>query len=438
MNANPLQNAYFERLAGFPIVVCRECHYGVWPSQIEGHLKRAHGHISPAVRTQLGDEIRNWPNIAIDPIELEIPSTRTQAIPQLIDPMPGWQCTLTPESCQYICRHKDTMRHHWQKKHQWSRTIQKGHPTRFQQPAIREHEEQACQPILCQQLFPKWLNSQYFAIIDEKEDSYLIPTTPRSTIWEQASQQYAEYEKQAAQRIQQGHVDEANPWLRRTGWVSYLDSFSSTQLLEYIDMPAMDDPIDQSLIAEPNERAIQAIWTAMGQVGQISQQSVIHTGVFVRMEAIRTERYQTRYQPLEAYQDPETIIERVRPWQQMLMFFWRTQDSASDKRHPPYRFTPRQQAAWNRLVQIARPVIRPQNPGQSIILQPGQRRPWELSPSPVPSASSSSEEESFTDDDEMDKDIHLDPELDPTPERFIPPLTPIQRACLDFCIELLN
>ena len=89
-------------------------------------------------------------------------------------------------------------------------------------------------------------------------------------------------------------------------------------------------------------------------------------------------------------------------------------------------------------MQIARPVIRPQNPGQSIILQPGQRRPWELSPSPVPSASSSSEEESFTDDDEMDKDIHLDPELDPTPERFIPPLTPIQRACLDFCIELLN
>ena len=120
------------------------------------------------------------------------------------------------------------------------------------------------------------------------------------------------------------------------------------------------------------------------------------------------------------------------------MFFWRTQDSASDKRHPSYRFTPRQQAAWNRLVQIARPVIRPQNPGQSIILQPGQRRPWELSPSPVPSASSSSEEESFTDDDEMDKDIYLDPELDPTPERFIPPLTPIQRACLDFCIELLN
>jgi hypothetical protein len=118
-----------------------------------------------------------------------------------------------------------------------------------------------------------------------------------------------------------------------------LNSFSSSQLLEYIDMPAMEDPMDPSPIADPNERAIQAIWTAMGQVGQISQQSVLHTGVFVRMEAIRTERHQTRYQPLEAYQDLETILERVRPWQQMLMFFWRTQEGESGQRYPPYRLT---------------------------------------------------------------------------------------------------
>jgi hypothetical protein len=47
---------------------------------------------------------------------------------------------------------------------------------------------------------------------------------------------------------------------------------------------------------------------------------------------------------------------------------------------------------------------------------------------------SDSDAEPFTEDDETDDDIHLNP----TPERSIPPLTPIQRACLDFCIELLN
>ncbi|KAF5014188.1 hypothetical protein F66182_14910, partial [Fusarium sp. NRRL 66182] len=83
---NPVsfQNAYFERLADFPVVVCRECRYGVWPSQIEGHLQRAHRHISPTIRIQLGEEVRNWPDLAMDPIELDIPSIRTQAIPQLV------------------------------------------------------------------------------------------------------------------------------------------------------------------------------------------------------------------------------------------------------------------------------------------------------------------------------------------------------------------
>ncbi|KAE8550147.1 hypothetical protein EYB25_008678 [Talaromyces marneffei] len=285
---------------------------------------------------------------------------------------------------------------------------------------IQEQQEQACRRVSCQRIFPRKTGSQYFAIIDEEEDSDPIPTTPGSTIWEQASRQYAEYEKQAAERIQQGHVDEANPWLRRTGWVPYLHSFPSTQLLEYIDMLAMDDAVNHSPVADLDEQAIQAIWTAMGQVGQISQQSVIHTGVFVRMEAIRTERHQTRYQPLEAYQDLETMTERA----------------------SPYRFTQRQRAAWNRLVQVAHPQIPPQNPRRSIVLQPGQRRPWELSPSPISSESSHSEDESFTDDDEMDEEIHedpeLDPKLDPAPQSAIPPLTPLQRACLDFCIELLN
>lgn len=101
-------------------------------------------------------------------------------------------------------------------------------------------------------------------------DSQSIPTTAESRIWEQATQQYTEYQKQAAEKFQQGRVDEANPWLRRTGWVSYLEPFSSTQLLEYIDMLDMNDLIDHTQTTNPDEYAIQAIWTAMGELGQIS------------------------------------------------------------------------------------------------------------------------------------------------------------------------
>src|SRR3954451_5689702 len=108
----PFQSIMFERLPDFPIVVCRDCRYGVWPSQIEGHLGRAHGHLLPAVRTQLGDEVRSWPDITIDPIELEIPQSRTQAIPQLVGPLDGWQCQLSPGSCLYVCPSMSTMRQH--------------------------------------------------------------------------------------------------------------------------------------------------------------------------------------------------------------------------------------------------------------------------------------------------------------------------------------
>lgn len=60
--------------------------------------------------------------------------------------------------------------------------------------------------------------------------------------------------------------------------------------------------------------------------------------MFVRIEAIRTEQHQTRYQPLQPYQHEEGIKDRVRSWRQVLMFLARTH-----KRHdwasPKYRFT---------------------------------------------------------------------------------------------------
>lgn len=441
-NTSPFQNAYFQRLDDFPIIVCRECQHGVWPSQIEGHLRRAHRHITPAIRSQLGDEIRRWPQIAIDPIELEIPLTRTQAIPQLVGPIDGWQCQLSPGSCSYTCPSIVTMRLHWSKEHGWSRASHRGQPTQSAMQTIQELQDQACRPVQCQRLFPRKAGSQYFAIIDNQESSDPSSTTPGSIFWEKATQQYAQYEQQATERIQLGHVDEANPWLRRTGWVLYLNSFSSHQLLEYIQMPAVNDSMDHTHVLNPDEHAIQAIWMAMGELGRVSQQSIIHTGVFVRLEAIRTERHQTRYQPLEAYQDSETMKERVRPWQQMLIFFWRTQQGASDQTHPRYRFTPRQQAAWDQLVQVARPQIQSRTPSRSLTLTMALRPPRDTTPSPISSESSGSEDKSSTDhdqtDDHMFDDSERDSELDPTAEGSRSPLTAIQQACLEFCIELLN
>jgi hypothetical protein len=45
-----------------------------------------------------------------------------------------------------------------------------------------------------------------------------------------------------------------------------------------------------------------------------------------------------------------------------------------------------------------------------MVLQPGQQHPWELSLSPASSESSHLDDESFTNDEEMDKDIYHNPE----------------------------
>ena len=88
-----------------------------------------------------------------------------------------------------------------------------------------------------------------------------------------------------------------------------------------------------------------AIWAAMAGLLRFSQASVIErVGVFVRLEAIRTEKHQTRFQPLQPYMDKEAIVKHTRPWQQVLMFFARTQKEHAWK-SPQYRFKRRQREA---------------------------------------------------------------------------------------------
>ena len=83
----------------------------------------------------------------------------------------------------------------------------------------------------------------------------------------------------------------------------------------------------------------------MARLTRFSQTSAIkRVGVFVRLEAVRTEKHQTQYKPLQPYMDQEAIVKHTRPWQQMLMFFARTQREHGWK-SPEYRFRRRQHKA---------------------------------------------------------------------------------------------
>jgi hypothetical protein len=130
-------------------------------------------------------------------------------------------------------------------------------------------------------------------------------------------------EKQAQNTIQDGKRDKVNLWLQRTQWLPYLVGIERPDLLACVKEPVSDSDPQKDKEAEPVEAAI---WAAMDRLVQFSQASVVdQIGVFVRLEAIRTEKHQTRYQPLQPYMAKDAIVKHMRPWQQMLMVFARTQ-----------------------------------------------------------------------------------------------------------------
>ncbi|KAL4922956.1 uncharacterized protein BDV17DRAFT_296810 [Aspergillus undulatus] len=110
---------------------------------------------------------------------------------------------------------------------------------------------------------------------------------------------------------------------------------------------------------------------------------------------------QILYQPLRAYIDEKSIQDHVRPWQQVLLFIIRTQtDWPWKKKKPGYIITARQQKTWRRLWQLA----------------------MQAEPEPEPPSSP----------DPMETEDRDSARI----QRFI--MSPIETACLEFCIKLLN
>jgi len=208
---------------------------------------------------------------------------------------------------------------------------------------------------------------------------------------QQLEQTYADSQASGDQTYQASSIDEANPWLRRTQWAAYLKITPQglPHLLASIETP------DET--REGPEGAVRAIWEAMASVARISQRITKQTGHLIRIEAVRTEKDQSPHQPLQAYMDEEQIQRHVEPWQQVLMFFARTQVD-HEWPSPPYRFTARQQRTWQALWRLAQDI--------------------RGSPDPIETETQGDRTGDRTDDQYQ--------------------MTPIQVACMDFCIELLN
>ncbi|KAF3032558.1 hypothetical protein E8E12_001438 [Didymella heteroderae] len=399
-------------------------HFEHLVDHIKSHVQRAH----PAKRKQakaIAEEVGNWAGLIQYAGELEVPSQVIEPIHQLPVYKDGLMCQVDPNHCRRIFRKPEGIRKHWRDVHSWSAAGKGGHPTREKQKEIQERISQHCKKVHCQRLLVQGQGSQYFEVHQPGQDGPgVVPDGDAAwaQVGEQMARAWANVETRAQNTIQAGETDEVNLWLERTQWLPYLVGMERPELLACIEEPVADPDPRQEQQAEPIEAAM---WAAMEGLARFSQASVIHRiGVFVRLEAIRTEKHQTRFQPLQPYMDQKSIGDHTRPWQQILMFFARTQREHAWK-SPAYRFTRRQREAWEALVEAAE-----KSAGRDEAEEEEGEEQMEVE---------DGEGETMADVDEAieEMETHTD---EPTVNAISEPqtLSSIQKACLEFCIALLS
>ncbi|KAF7184768.1 hypothetical protein CNMCM7691_006326 [Aspergillus felis] len=211
-------------------------------------------------------------------------------------------------------------------------------------------------------------------------------------VWEQAQAR-----AKADQAIIASQLTDANPWLQMTQWADYLQGIQAHDLLACVAAPE-EDPMDAT------EQRVQVIWHIMEQVTHKSQQTVQQCSQAIRVEAVQSKKGQIPHRPLLAYMDEAAIKKHMQPWQQILAFITRTQ-APHNWTSPQYGMTARQRQKWRQLWQLASQAPGRPNPNSqgnqgspgsqaAVLGDPKNLKAWTM--------------------------------------------TAIEKACLEFCIELLN
>jgi superfamily II DNA helicase RecQ len=405
---------HFQHLAEYSIAICKDCRHGVLPSHIKSHLQRAHK-VKDKQAEDIAERVRSWSGLIEYASELQAPSQVIPLISQLPVYRDGLLCQLDAARCCKVLRSAKAMKKHWQGAHNWSVASKGGRPSQVAQKDIQLRIDEGCRRVHCQRLFIQGPGSQYFEVQLPNDDSESAVPVDSNAAWARVGAEMAKVwervEKRAASTIQAGERDEVNPWVERTQWLPYLVGMERADLMACIKEPVAELDLRSDDEAEPVEAAI---WEAMDRLTRFSQASVIErVGVFVGLEVIRTEKHQTRYQPLQPYMDQNAIVKHMRPWQQMLMFFARTQKEHRWK-SPRYRFTRRQREAWETLVREARRTAEAEA-----------------------EAEDAEEADEEIDVDETDQATEAAPDQSTASVRQ-EKLTRLQKACLEFCIALLD
>ncbi|KAJ5860055.1 uncharacterized protein N7529_007365 [Penicillium soppii] len=452
------------------VIVCKLCEYVIRPKEVFRHLQSANHRIKKPKARQIAEAVQSWDRTE-ECDEWQPPTVVNNPIPNLPVYSDGILCE-KGQFCQYLARTVKTIQQHWRDQHGWIAPPNRGGSRRQQGlSAAERHIQQFTRIVRCQRAFTQGPGSHYIRV--QTLGAEAIPEADSLAISDHNSQVIDQMERAYTERQELPQVivasqrDETNPWLRRTQWAVYLQGINPHDLVDSVRAP---DP--ESL--DPTEQAAYAIWDSMATVARISQLICTKTSHTIRCEAVRTERDRLPHQPLQAYMDGEAVKRHTVPWQQILMFFTRTQ-APHDWASPHYRFSKRQRAAWATLWRLAQaelsasPIVGQGRAGHSntglsntglsntglsntSLSNTGQYMAGHSNAGQAntghsntghsntghSNAGQSSEDLSSSDQSSMHSGSDSEDQQHQITSESPFQLTPLDSACLDFCIELLN
>ncbi|KAJ5863522.1 uncharacterized protein N7529_001349 [Penicillium soppii] len=438
-----MEHQLFHQPSTTPVIVCKLCEYGVRPKEVSRHLQSANHRMPKPKARQIAEAVQQWERTA-ECDEWQPLLVVNQPLPNLPVYSDGILCEQGP-MCQFVARSISTMRVHWRDHHSWVAPTNRGGRRRQHTSSAAEQQiQQFTRIVRCQRAFNHGLGSHYIRVQTLGAEAIpgadlLAMSDHNSQVIDQMERAYAEREE-LPQVIVASQRDETNPWLRRTQWAVYLQGINPHDLVDCVRAPDPES-VDQT------EQATYAIWNSMAAVARISQLICTKTSHTIRCEAVRTERDRLPHQPLQAYMDGDNVKRHTVPWQQILMF------------------SKRQRAAWATLWRLAQaelgasPIVGQGRAGHSNASQgraghsnAGQDRAGQSNTGQantghsntgqantghsnagqgIEDLSSSDQSSVHSGSDSEDQQVQITSE---SPFQ----LTPLDSACLDFCIELLN
>ena len=338
-------NQLFAFLTQYGIVLCKQCHFAVVPSQVTVHLRVHHPYQTQQQRKAIQEEVDQAEGIAFEKDQVLYPGLQEPPIPGLPVFKDGFAC----KACIYICRSKRGIQEHCKDQHRWSNPQKRGRQKKGAEQDKMWKEGQHCQRFF---EFAQW--KRYFQVSNQlgQNRQYSNIGISNATMERFAD----EIEESMAQKRKEREIEGSssrylpNPWLDFVGWDEHLKKFRRSELLEMTEAreekrPDHREQDREERAEEQEERGLAQACVASQRLIRramaICQPSIVGRSAleFVNRREVGEVKNE---RPFYARQKASTLRKYTAVWAKVLRYIWRS-SSRPEQDKPSYRLTREQE-----------------------------------------------------------------------------------------------